>query len=58
MTKKMAEAGADVALVVTPCFYKNQMTVEALEKHFVKVEEKLVLFLVFEVKFPVIFFRF
>ena len=50
MTKKMAEAGADAALVVTPCFYKNQMTVDALEKHFVKVEEKLVLFLVFEVK--------
>ena len=41
MTKKMAEAGADAALVVTPCFYKNQMTVDALEKHFVKVEEKL-----------------
>ncbi|KAK2572267.1 4-hydroxy-2-oxoglutarate aldolase [Acropora cervicornis] len=39
MTKKMAEAGADAALVVTPCFYKNQMTVEALEKHFVKVAE-------------------
>ena len=50
MTKKMAEAGADAALVVTPCFYKNQMTVESLEKHFVKVEEKLALFLVFEVK--------
>ena len=40
MTRKMAEAGAEVALVVTPCFYKNQMTVEALEKHFVKVDEK------------------
>ncbi|XP_029197438.2 4-hydroxy-2-oxoglutarate aldolase, mitochondrial-like [Acropora millepora] len=39
MTKKMAEAGADAALVVTPCFYKNQMTVDALEKHFVKVAE-------------------
>lgn len=58
MTKKMAEAGADAALVVTPCFYKNQMTLEALEKHFVKVDEKLVLFLVFEVKCSVIFFRF
>ena len=54
----MAEAGADAALVVTPCFYKNQMTVEALEKHFVKVDEKLVLCLVFEVKCSVIFFRF
>ncbi|XP_068709536.1 4-hydroxy-2-oxoglutarate aldolase, mitochondrial-like isoform X1 [Montipora foliosa] len=39
MTSKMAEAGAEVALVVTPCFYKNQMTVEALEKHFVKVAD-------------------
>lgn len=58
MTKKMAEAGADAALVVTPCFYKNQMTLEALEKHFVKVDEKLVLCLVFEVKCSVIFFRF
>lgn len=37
MTKKMAEAGADAALVVTPCFYKNGMTSEALEKHFIKV---------------------
>ena len=37
MTTKMAEAGADAALVVTPCFYKNGMTSEALEKHFTKV---------------------
>ena len=37
MTHKMAEAGADAALVVTPCFYKNGMTSEALEKHFTKV---------------------
>lgn len=37
MTNKMAEAGADAALVVTPCFYKNGMTSEALEKHFIKV---------------------
>ena len=37
MTNKMAEAGADAALVVTPCFYKNGMTSEALEKHFTKV---------------------
>ena len=36
MTTKMAEAGADAALVVTPCFYKNGMTSEALEKHFTK----------------------
>ena len=37
MTNKMAEAGADAALVVTPCFYKNGMTSEALEQHFTKV---------------------
>ena len=37
MTKKMAEAGADAALVVTPCYYKNGMTVDALEKHYTKV---------------------
>lgn len=37
MTNKMAEAGADAALVVTPCFYKSGMTSEALEKHFTKV---------------------
>ena len=37
MTTKMAEAGADAALVVTPCFYKNGMTSDALEKHFTKV---------------------
>jgi len=39
MTTKMAEAGADAALVVTPCFYKNGMTSEALEKHFTKVAD-------------------
>jgi len=37
MTRKMADAGADAALVVTPCFYKGSMTAEALEKHFIKV---------------------
>jgi len=43
MTTKMAEAGADAALVVTPCFYKNGMTSEALEKHFTKVSDKITL---------------
>lgn len=38
MTNKMAEAGADAALVVTPCYYKNGMTSEALEKHFTQVQ--------------------
>ncbi|KAL9983525.1 hypothetical protein ACROYT_G005711 [Oculina patagonica] len=39
MTNKMAEAGADAALVITPCYYKNGMTSEALEKHFTQVAD-------------------
>ena len=37
MSQKMAEAGADALLVVTPCFYKGGMTNSALEAHFRKV---------------------
>ena len=37
MTKKMAEAGADAVLVVTPSYYKSQMNSEALEQHYTKV---------------------
>ena len=37
VTKKMADAGADAALVVTPCYYKNRMNNEAMENHFTKV---------------------
>ena len=37
MTQRMADAGADAALVVTPCYYKNGMTVEALVQHYTKV---------------------
>jgi 4-hydroxy-2-oxoglutarate aldolase len=33
-TKTAAEAGADAALVVTPCYYKGQMTTEALRRHY------------------------
>lgn len=39
MTKKMADAGADAVLVVTPCYYMGQMTNAALEKHYTKVAD-------------------
>ncbi|HJO34356.1 MAG TPA: dihydrodipicolinate synthase family protein [Anaerolineales bacterium] len=34
LTNRMAEAGADVALVVTPHYFKGAMTAAALEKHY------------------------
>ena len=37
MGQKMADAGADALLVVTPCYYKSVMTPAALEKHYEKV---------------------
>lgn len=37
MTEKMAKIGAQVVLVVTPCYYKNGMTNTALINHFTKV---------------------
>ena len=40
MTRKMAEAGADAVLVVTPCYYKGRMTNNALQEHFRKVCNK------------------
>jgi len=39
MTSAMAEAGADVAVVYTPCYYKAKMTSQALEKHFTEVAD-------------------
>ncbi|KAM6972118.1 4-hydroxy-2-oxoglutarate aldolase, mitochondrial [Aplochiton taeniatus] len=39
MTEKMAGAGADVVLVVTPCFYKGKMDSRALVHHFTKVAD-------------------
>jgi len=39
MTSAMAEAGADVAVVYTPCYYKAKMTSPALEKHFTEVAD-------------------
>ena len=37
MTNLMADAGADAVLVVTPCYYKGQMSDAALEAHYLKV---------------------
>ena len=39
MTKKMADAGADAALVVTPCYFKSLMSNQALEQHYTKVSQ-------------------
>ena len=36
---KMAEAGADAGMVLTPCYFKNRMNVEALVKHFKAVAD-------------------
>jgi 4-hydroxy-2-oxoglutarate aldolase len=33
-TRTVAEAGADAALVITPCYYKGQMMAEALRRHY------------------------
>jgi 4-hydroxy-2-oxoglutarate aldolase len=37
LTRKMAQAGADAVMVVTPCYYKGRMTNSAMEHHFNKV---------------------
>ncbi|MFQ5407806.1 MAG: dihydrodipicolinate synthase family protein [Anaerolineales bacterium] len=39
MTERMAAAGADVAIVVTPNYYKAKMTGDALEAHYRAVAE-------------------
>jgi 4-hydroxy-2-oxoglutarate aldolase len=39
MTRQMAEAGADAAIVVTPCYYKGRMTAAALEQHYRQVAD-------------------
>jgi 4-hydroxy-2-oxoglutarate aldolase len=38
-TRKAADAGVDMALVLTPCYYKPQMSVDALRRHFEAVGE-------------------
>jgi len=39
LIKQMAAVGADAALVVTPCFYKNAMTNDALYQHYHRVAD-------------------
>jgi len=39
MTNAMAEAGADAAMVITPCYFKNKMSPAALEQHFLAVAD-------------------
>jgi len=40
MTRRAAEAGCDVALIVTPFYYKNSMTGEALKKHYFTIADQ------------------
>lgn len=39
LTSKMAKAGADAVLVVTPSYYKGRLTPEAIEKHYLKIAD-------------------
>nr|XP_054493769.1 4-hydroxy-2-oxoglutarate aldolase, mitochondrial [Agelaius phoeniceus] len=39
LTVSMAEAGADVALVVTPCYYRGAMTTASLIHHYTEVAD-------------------
>ncbi|NWQ94576.1 HOGA1 protein, partial [Burhinus bistriatus] len=39
LTVSMAEAGADVALVVTPCYYRGAMSSAALVQHYTEVAD-------------------
>ncbi|NXO56692.1 HOGA1 protein, partial [Aramus guarauna] len=39
LTVSMAEVGADVALVVTPCYYRGAMTSAALVQHYTEVAD-------------------
>ena len=39
LTRRMAQAGADVAIVVTPCYYRGRMTAAALEQHYRQVAD-------------------
>ncbi|NXE55181.1 HOGA1 protein, partial [Casuarius casuarius] len=39
MTVSMAQAGADAALVVTPCYYRGAMSGAALAQHYTEVAE-------------------
>lgn len=37
LTNKMADKGADAALVVTPAFFKSRMNSEAMMRHYTHV---------------------
>ncbi len=39
VTKRAADAGCDAALIVTPFYYKNSMTGEALKKHYFTIAD-------------------
>lgn len=39
LTRRLAEAGANVAIVVTPSYYKGRMTAAALENHYRQVAD-------------------
>lgn len=39
LTRKAADTGADAALVITPSYFKSQMTVDALRRHYEAVAE-------------------
>ncbi len=39
LTRKAADLGVDVALVLTPCYYKSQVTADLLRRHFEAVAE-------------------
>lgn len=39
LTRRMAEAGADAAIVVTPSYYKGRMTAAALEHHYRQIAD-------------------
>jgi 4-hydroxy-2-oxoglutarate aldolase len=39
LTRRVADAGADAALVLTPHYYKGRMTTEALRRHFEAVAD-------------------
>ena len=39
LTRRMALAGADIAIVVTPCYYRARMTAAALEQHYRRVAD-------------------
>ncbi len=40
MTKRAADAGCDAALIVTPFYYKNSMTADALKTHYFAVADQ------------------